>query len=162
MLGQNDGNPLSLRPLVLERMNMIFRDEIDDERRTANAIFHLLQGPALRQPRTFADGAALSMRLRPDGVTNVERTKTRILVVRSRFELVLVSIEHAVCSCLRVSSVVACLSSRVPTMGKRRSSLHGDETTRCIALQHIYVFSRHQTHMTLVGSEVKWPAVQLL
>jgi hypothetical protein len=118
LLGQNDGNPLSLRPLVLERMNMIFRDEIDDERRTANAIFHLLQGPALRQPRTFADGAALSMRLRPDGVTNVERTKTRIPVVRSRFELILVWIEHAVCSCLRVSSAVACLSSRVlPTMG---------------------------------------------
>jgi hypothetical protein len=53
LLGKDQSSvPLSLWPLVLERANGLFSDWDDDEpARRANAIFHLLQGPALMQRR---------------------------------------------------------------------------------------------------------------
>lgn len=53
LLGQGNKVPLSLWPLGLKRTNIIFRNEVDPERRRANAFFHLLQGPALMQRNTI-------------------------------------------------------------------------------------------------------------
>jgi hypothetical protein len=49
LLGKNISVPLSIWPLVLERANAMVSEESDKEQRRANAIWHLLQGPALMQ-----------------------------------------------------------------------------------------------------------------
>jgi hypothetical protein len=57
LLGQGGHSvPLSLWPVVLERANKMFKHSEDDdrERKRANVVFLLLQGPALMQ-RKFRD-----------------------------------------------------------------------------------------------------------
>jgi hypothetical protein len=62
--------PLSVWPIVLARANKVLIHSRSAERRTHNAIFHLLQGPALMQRRFDRDfiqatciGAGASERL---------------------------------------------------------------------------------------------------
>jgi Leucine-rich repeat (LRR) protein len=54
LLGQDHSVPLSLWPVVLERANKMFQHSEDDdrERKRANVVFLLLQGPALMQRRS--------------------------------------------------------------------------------------------------------------
>jgi hypothetical protein len=53
LLGQGHSVPLSLWPVVLERANQMFKysRDGDRERKRANVVFLLLQGPALIQRR---------------------------------------------------------------------------------------------------------------
>jgi hypothetical protein len=77
LLGQDTSVPLSIWPVVLGRANTAFRQESNQEERRANAIFHLLQGPALMQ-RSF-DSVGVSVGEKRTAGNTVITTRDRYI-----------------------------------------------------------------------------------
>jgi hypothetical protein len=81
LLAREAAIPLSVWPIVLARANTLLEGSRNSEERTSNAIFHLLQGPALMQRRFDGDtsqamgvGAGASERFATSSIRPAEDT----------------------------------------------------------------------------------------